>query len=242
MLIDTYFNTVDGLFDKLKTTQKDACIAAGHAMAEAIAKGNAVHVFDTGHIVDAELIYRGGGLLALKSFKYHLHVDDAVRKRDRSGVDTSMEGLAKYALRASNALPGNVMFIGSVSGKTVNVIDLALAAKEFGLTVIAVTSVAYSSSVKSLHSSGKRLFECADIVLDNCAPVAEGMIPVEGIEAPFAAASGLAAAFLLWSSCAEAIDELLARGITPSVLKSANFEDGPEYNKKLAEYYEKTGY
>ena len=41
---------------------------------------------------------------------------------------------------------------------------------------------------------------------------------------------------------AEAIDELLARGITPSVLKSANFEDGPEYNKKLAEYYEKTGY
>ncbi|MEA4824987.1 MAG: sugar isomerase domain-containing protein [Clostridiaceae bacterium] len=242
MLIDTYFETVDGLFERLKSTQKDACIAAGHVMADAIAKGNAVHIFDTGHIVDAELIYRGGGLLALKTFKYNLHVDNNVRKRDRSGVDMSMEGLAKYALRASGALPGDVMIIGSVSGKTVNVIDLALAAKEFGLTVIALTSVAYSSSVESKHSSGKRLFECADIVLDNCAPVAEGMIPVEGIEAPFAAASGLAAAFLLWSCCAVAIEDLLARGITPSVLKSANFQDGPAYNKKLAEYYEKTGF
>ena len=242
MLIDTYQKTVDTLFDKLKSTQRDACIAAGQLMADTIAKGNAVHIFDTGHIVDAELIYRGGGLLALKSFKYKLDVQNNVRKRDRSAVDKSMEGLAMYALKASGALPGDLMIIGSVSGKTANVIDIALAAKEFGMKVIALTSVAYSSSVKSLHSSGKRLFECGDIVLDNCAPVAEGMIPVEGIEAPFAAASGLAAAYLLWSCCAVAIEELLKRGITPSILKSSNYEDGPEYNKKLQEYYEKTGF
>lgn len=80
-----------------------------------------------------------------------------------------MEGLAAYALRASGALPGDVMIIGSVSGKTMNVIDLAIEAKKFGLKIIALTSMAYSAQVKSEHSSGKRLFECADIVLDNCA-------------------------------------------------------------------------
>ncbi len=242
MLIDTYYKTIDGLLEKLTTTQKDACVAAGHMIADCVKAGGCVHIFDSGHIVDAELIHRGGGLVLLKRFKYGLQVENNVRKRDRSGVCTSQEGLAALALRASGALPGDVMVIGSVSGKTANIIDLALAAKDFGLKVIALTSVAYSSSVASLHSSGKRLFECADLVLDNCAPVAEGMIPVEGIEAPFAAASGISAAFLLWSVCAAAIEELLAAGITPGIYKSANFEDGPAYNKIITQIYEEKGY
>ena len=127
------------------------------------------------------------------------------------------------------------------SGKTVNVVDLAIEARKFGMKVIAVTSLEYSSSVPSLHSSGKRLFECADIVLDNCTPAAEAMLEVEGLEARFAAASGISAALLLWSVCAAAIDELLAAGLRPSVLKSENFEDGPAYNAALKKRYEETG-
>ena len=119
--------------------------------------------------------------------------------------------------------------------------DLAIEARKFGMTVIAVTSLAYSSGVASLHSSGKRLFECADIVLDNCAPAAEAMMEVEGLDARFAAASGISAALLLWSVCAVAIDELLAAGLKPSVLKSENFEDGPAYNEFLKQRYEETG-
>jgi uncharacterized phosphosugar-binding protein len=68
------------------------------------------------------------------------------------------------------------------------------------------------------------------------------MIPVEGIEAPFAAASGLSATLIMWSACAVAIDELLARGITPSVYKSANFPGGEEYNDNLELHYQETGF
>ena len=241
MLIDRYHQRINQQVQQVETTQRDNCIAAGKAVAEAVKHGGAVHVFDTGHIINSELIYRGGGLLLLKQFKYSLQVENPVRKRDRSGIDTSMEGLASYALRASGALPGDVLFIGSVSGKTANVVDLAIEARKFGMTVIAVTSLAYSSGVASLHSSGKRLFECADIVLDNCAPAAEAMMEVEGLDARFAAASGISAALLLWSVCAVAIDELLAAGLKPSVLKSENFEDGPAYNELLKQRYEETG-
>jgi len=241
MLIDKYFDTVDGLFARLKETQRENCVAAGKLMAESVKNGGAVHIFDTGHIINSELIYRGGGLLLFKQFKYGLSVENPVRSRDRSGVDRSMDGLASYALKASGALPGDVMVMGSVSGKTANVIDLALAAKDFGMKIVAVTSLSYSRDVKSDHGSGKRLFECADVVLDNCAPAAEAMMEVEGLEARFAAASGLAAAFLMWSVTAVLIEELLAAGITPSVLKSANYEGGPEFNKKLAEIYAEKG-
>lgn len=138
-------------------------------------------------------------------------------------------------------MPGDVIIIGSVSGKSMHVIDLALAAKRFGLTVIAVTSLSYSREVKSDHSSGKRLFECADVVLDNCAPAAEAMMSIEGLDAPFAAASGISAALLLWSVSAVCVEELLKRGLQPSVLKSENFPGGIDYNGKLKEQYAETG-
>ena len=241
MLIDEYHRRINHQVQTVETTQREVCVEAGKLMAACVAKGGGVHVFDTGHIIDHELIYRGGGLLLLKQFKFSLQIENPVRERDRSGLDRSMEGLAAYALKASGALPGDVLFIGSVSGKTRNVIDLALAAKAFGLTVIAVTSLTYSRSVESEHSSGKRLFECADITLDNCTPAAEAMLDVEGLDAPFAAASGISAALLLWSCCAACVEEMLARGLQPSVLRSQNFPGGAEYNEMLHKRYAETG-
>ena len=241
-LIDRYHERINQQIHRVQTTQYDACVAAGKMVAESVANGGCIHVFDTGHIIDRELIYRGGGLLLLKSFKYDLVVEDAVRTRDRSSVKKDMTGLAEYALRRSGALPGDVLFLGSVSGKTENVVDLAIEAKKFGIKTVAVTSLEYSKSVESQHTSGKRLFEVCDIVLDNCTPAAEAMMEVEGLDARFAAASGLSAATLMWSVCAVAIEELLAKGITPSVLKSQNFEDGPEFNEALKAHYAETGF
>ena len=241
-LIDRYHERINQQLHRVQTTQHDACVAAGKMVAESVANGGCIHVFDTGHIIDRELIYRGGGLLLLKSFKYDLVVEDAVRTRDRSDIKKDMTGLAAYALRRSGALPGDVLFLGSVSGKTENVVDLAIEAKKFGMKTVAVTSLEYSKSVESQHTSGKRLFEVCDLVLDNCTPAAEAMMEVEGLDARFAAASGLSAATLMWSVCAQAIEELLDKGIVPSVLKSQNFEDGPEFNERLKAHYAETGF
>ena len=152
-----------------------------------------------------------------------------------------MAGLAAYALKASGAMPGDVMIIGSVSGRNVPVVDLAIEAKKFGLKIIVVTSMAYSSQIQSEHPSGLRLFELADIVLDNCAPAAEALMEVDGLEARLCAASGISAAYILWSVTTVVVEELLQMGITPSVLKSANFPGGPEFNAELHKIYEEKG-
>ncbi len=242
MLLDKYNEHVDALISKVRTTQRENIIKAGKMIAEAVKDGACVHIHDTGHIIDSELIFRGGGFLMYKQFKYRLEVIDPVRKRDRSDLDTSMAGLAEYAIKASGARPGDVMILGSVSGRNVPVVDLAIAAKKFGMKIIVVTSMSYTTQVKSDHPSGLRLFELADIVIDNCAPAAEAMMEVDGIEARMCAASGTAATLILWSATCVAAEELLAMGITPSVLKSANFPGGNEYNKELIERYEKTGF
>jgi len=241
MLLDTYWSAIDELYAGVRA-QKDAITAAGKMIADVAGGGGSVHIHDTGHIIDAELIGRGGGLIMYKQFKYNLNVINPVRKRDRAGVDTSMEGLAAYALKASGALPGDVFILGSVSGRTASVVDLAYEAKQMGMKLIVITSMVYSKSVEAVHSCGKKLFEMADIVIDNCAPAAEAMLEVDGLDARLCAASGLSAAYIMWSVTTVVVEELLARGKVPGVYKSANFPGGTDYNKAVIEpKYAETG-
>lgn len=242
MLLDRYNDTIDALLEKVRTTQREHIIAAGRMMADAIAGGACVHIHDTGHIIDSELIFRGGGLILYKKLKYALTVENPVRKRDRSDLDTSMAGLAAYALRQSGARPGDILVLGSVSGRNLPVVDLAIEARKFGIKNIVITSMSYSPQVQSEHPSGKRLFEVADLVIDNCAPAAEAMMDVPGLPAKFAAASGIAAATLMWSISAVLIEALMEKGLTPGVLRSANYPGGNEFNQEVIAHYEETGW
>ncbi len=242
MLMDRYWQEVESLFAKVKNTQRDNIIRASRLIADAVDSGACVHIHDSGHIIDSELIYRGGGLILYKKFKYNLVVENPVRKRNREDIDTSMEGLAAYALKASGAKPGDVFILGSVSGRSFGVVDLAYEAKKWGMKIIVVTSMSYTTTVDSPHSSGLRLYEMADVVIDNCAPAAEAMMEVEGLEPRLCAASGLSAAFILWSVTTVVVEELMKKGKVPGVLKSANFPGGNEYNKTYVEpRYEKEG-
>jgi uncharacterized phosphosugar-binding protein len=242
MLIDRYWEHVDELYGRVRSGQKEHIIRAGKMIAEAAAGGGCIHIHDTGHIIDAELINRGGGLVLYKKLKYQLQVDNPVRKRDRSDMDASMEGLAAYVLKASGARPGDVLILGTVSGRTFGAVDLAFEAKKLGIKLILITSMTYASTVDAVHSSGKKLYEIADVVIDNCAPAAEGMMDVDGLEAKLCAASGLTAAFIMWSVTTVVVEELLKVGIMPGVLKSANFPGGNDYNKSFVEpRYEREG-
>src|SRR5690554_924066 len=140
MLMDRYWETISELYDKVKTMQRENIILAGTLIAETVDQGGCVHIHDTGHIIDSELIYRGGGLILYKKFKYNLIVENPVRKRDRSDIDTSMEGLAAYALKASGAKPGDIFILGSVSGRTFSAVDLAYESKKMGMKLIVITS------------------------------------------------------------------------------------------------------
>ena len=241
MLKERFYDASADLFARIRESQKANIEAAGQIMADSIAGGGCIHLFDTGHLIDSELLNRAGGLVLMRRFRYHPGVESSGWKRSMDGKNSSMEGLAEYALRHGNILPGDVMVIGSVSGKTLNVIDLAVECKKIGVKVIGVTSVEYSKTLESGHSCGKRLFELADVTIDNCAPFGDAMLDIDGVEAPFIPASGIAAAYLCWALCADFVEKLMAQNITPSILKSVNYPPNVEYNNKLYKRYNDEG-
>lgn len=243
MLIDKYHEHVDALFKKVNDTQREKIIEAGKMMAETMMGGSDVHIFDTGHIINSEMTGRSGGLLAPRYLKYYLVTENPGRQRPAmEGKSRCMEGMAELVFNAGSICPGDLMIIGSVSGRNEQVVDLALTVKKHGCKLIVLTSMEYSSQVKSAHSSGKKLYEIADLVIDNCAPLGDGMMQVEGIPVPFAPASGLSAVYIMWQVYCCCAEELLAHGLTPTVYKSSNMPGGDEYNLEMEHRWAKLGY
>ena len=243
MILDDYQKRVDALFEQVKETQRENIITAGKMIADTIEAGGNIYLSGICHSIEMDLFNRGGGPAFYRTFHYKLDVQSDARERDRSDLDTDMEGLGAYILKASTIRPGDILFVGSVSDRTKAVVDLAWEAKKMGVQVIAMSSMSYAKDVDAVHSSGKKLYEFVDLTLDNCAPSAEAMLPIEGIEADFAAASGLASSYILWSVTAVVLEELMKRGKTPLLLKSANYPGGTDYNNaEVYPHYQKHGW
>lgn len=241
MLMQRYQQAIDDLFKKVRDTQTENMLKAGEMIAESVANGGCIFLSSICHSTEMDVIYRGGGPIFYKHFSYDLNVE--AYQRPREGKPDRAGAAERYALKAADMRPGDVLFVGSVSGRTLNVVHLAYEAVQMGIKVIAFTSMEYATAVDPVHPSGKKLHEIATLVIDNCAPAAEAMMDVEGIEAKFAAASGIASDYILWNITSAAVEKLMEKGITPGILKSANFPGGSEYNGKVVhENYKNFGW
>ncbi len=244
MLIEQYF---EKLHERIEAIAADTgpIQQAAKLCADTLANGGMIHIFDSGHLISHELINRAGGLVAISRLAFSLNVDHLVKARPArpqpEGSSLSF-GYIEHVFESDQLRPGDVLFVGSVSGKTANVVELALQGRAHGLTVIAVTSLEYSGKLASEHPSGKRLYEVADLVLDNHAPYGDAMLPVEGLEYPICPASGIGAAVTLWAIVAGIVEEMLRRGLTPTVFPSVNRPDGKALMSKVEQEALRKGY
>jgi uncharacterized phosphosugar-binding protein len=244
MLIETYFEKLKARIDAIAADTEPIGKAA-RLCADALAGGGAVHVFDSGHLVSHELIRRAGGLVAFNRLAFGLNIDNPVFARSPQAPaegNALSYGYIEHIFESNQLRPGDVLFVGSVSGKSANVVELALQARAHGLTVIAITGMAYSPKLTSQHPSGQRLFEAADMVLDNHAPYGDAMMTVEGLDYPVIPASGIGAVAVLWGVVAGIIEEMLAQGLKPTVFPSVNRPNGPALVSEVEQMAAKKGY
>ena len=244
MILENYQKAVDNLFLKVRSTQAENIKKFGEMIADCVSKGGGVFLSEICHGVEGDLLTRGGGPTFYKKFEYRMSIPAEGRVRERTGEEFERQTVAnaKYALRYSNIRPGDILVVSSVSGRTQGAVDLAYEAIQMGIKVVVFTSMEYARQVDPIHPSGKKLYEFATLTQDNCAPAAEAMVDVDGIDAKFAAASGIASTYIMWSATAVAIEKMLEMGLTPGLYKSANYPGGEEYNKHIIEHYEEYGW
>ncbi len=234
----------------LAERQADRVRQAALFCADALEPGGIVHIHDTGHIVDAELINRAGGLAAFSRFKFDLQVINENRYREANPGEPLVDPnecerlIVRAAIGRSNMRRGDVLIIGTVSGNKFRQIELSLQAQAMGVKVIAVCAEGYRGVLVSQHPCGKLLVDVADLVLDNGAPYGDAGLPVEGLPRKMCPLSGIGAAVLMWAVAAGTVQILIERGKVPSVYPSVNIPvpEGGEGYSHVAEHHKQHGY
>jgi uncharacterized phosphosugar-binding protein len=134
----------------------------------------------------------------------------------------NVEGLGRVILENFELDPArDVMMVISAGGTNAVPVEVALVAKERGLRVIALTSVEHSRASKPRHSSGRRLFEVADLVLDTCTPTGDAVVAIEGLETPVGPLSAVASLTIINMLKVAVAERLVARGEMPPVITSS---------------------
>jgi uncharacterized phosphosugar-binding protein len=228
MSADRFFSAAQEHLDRLRTTQAGEIRRAAEVCADAIGGGWLVHLFGTGHgaMPALEAFPRSGGLVGFHpiaelpiTLLHHVWGDMGVAQYR---FLHRQEGYGRAILEAHRPAPGDALVVFSHSGINPVVLDVALAGRERGSAVVGVTSIAHSSAVESRHSSGKRLYEVADVVVDTGAPLGDAVVHIEGLEEPVSAVSTVLVVAVMQAIVAETAAILVGRGVPPHVEVNLN--------------------
>ncbi len=188
-----YLRGLIDLLDRLDRDQGPQIEQAAAVMAATITRGGLVHLFGSGHsmLPALEIFPRYGSFVGL-----HPVIDPRLfwfNVLGSFGVPEMLflqntEGYAEVLLDGQHLRPGDTLIIFSHGGTSAVVVDAARYAKRRNLTVIAVSSSLTAGAV-ARHSTGQKLADLADLVIDTHAPPGEALVNVDGLPEPVGAAT-----------------------------------------------------
>jgi uncharacterized phosphosugar-binding protein len=239
-VVHEYFEKSIELINRVRDTQTEKIKQAAHWCAETIAKKGLVHLFGTGHsrMAIEEIWPRYGSFpgfhpIVELSMTNHTQVVGSNGQRQAMWIERQ-EGLGEIILRNFVFRDYDVMMIFSTSGNNGVVVDVALGSKARGMKVIAVIAEEYARMLQPGHSSGKRLVDIADLVIDNCAVPGDAMVDVPGVDVPIGPGSSIGNTVVVNSMKCLIAEELAKRGQMPLALAGA-WKMGKEASSKRFE-------
>lgn len=233
MAFTEYIDGLQAVLNRIKCEQAVHIEQAGQMVADSLAAGGVIHAFGTGHshLIAEEAFFRAGGIAAVNPI-----LDERLiflKGALESTRSEQQSGLARALIAEEEVRAEDIAIIISNSGRNAASIEMALEMKARSVRVIAITNVRQSSAAPARHSSGQRLYEFADVVVDNCVPPGDALLALPGLKSRIGPSSTVAGAAIINAIIIEAVTELLRRGESVPVLPSANIEGVSE--KTLSE-------
>ena len=234
-----FFDAAIGLLRRVRDEEAEAVEAAGTLLADTVATGGRLFAFGAGHssLPAQDVVYRAGGLALMNLLAVPGVVGVDVMPATLGSALERVDGLASTVLATSPLRAGDALVIISLSGRNALPVEMARHARDLGVKVIGVTSVAYASRTEPRNPSGTFLKDHCDVVLDSKIAVGDAELTLDSVPAPFAPASTVVTAALLQAVMATTTGLLADRGIEPPLLRSGNIDGGPEWNTRVMDEY-----
>lgn len=232
-----YLQYVADILQETMETQEGALEQAAELVCETCLNGGRFYVFGSGHshMVAEEIYIRAGGLAYVKAI-----LPPELMLHEMPNKSTWLERLNGYSaamIKLYKVDEKDTIMIISNSGRNPVPVEMALEAKKVGAKVIAMTSMQHSTQTTSRHESGKKLYEVADVILDNGAKKGDAAFQIDGLDTPTGPTSDAIGIALAQALIASTIDKLVQHGHQPPVFKSSNVDGADDYNDALFDKY-----
>jgi uncharacterized phosphosugar-binding protein len=216
MLALEWMSNARGVMDKIEETQKENIKEAAELMANSIQAGRWVHTFGCGHatIPVEEMYPRIGGFVGFHPM-IELPLTFFTRITGEMGVHQFLfleraEGYGKEIMKGYDFDKQDTMWLFSHSGINNVNIDIALEAREKGMKVVVLGSANAFKDAKTRHSSGHKLFDLADVLVDTCVPAIDASVDLKNHKdkvGPISTMGFVSCVWMIVTTVAEILEE-----------------------------------
>jgi uncharacterized phosphosugar-binding protein len=237
-----YMNRIRDMIGALDHTSMSAIEEAAQAMANSVAAGRAVYYYGSGHSVlpVMDVFPRYGsfvGLLPIYDPRLiWFNVIGPGGTPELLWLERE-EGYVQNVFRYYNIDSRDTLIVFSHGGLNAAGIEAAMIGKEREATVVAVTSMDNYRKNAARHSSGKKLADVADIVIDNGAPPEDALIHIPNWAEPVAASATVMKVCISMMLVAETARILSSQGVYAPTFASPNVAADPTHDLEVYDAY-----
>lgn len=240
-LAKQWLEKVREVMNRIEETQSNNIQKAAELMAATIECGRWVHTFGCGHatLPIEEMYPRIGGFVGFHPM-IELPLTFFTRITGEMGVHQfvfleRIEGYGKEIMKGYNFDSRDIMWLFSHSGINNVNIDIALEARSKGMKVVVFGAAMAAKGKKTRHSSGKTIFDLADVVVDTCAPAEDASVTLINHQDKIGPVSTMAFVTCVWMTITTVAEILAGRGVRLYIHPSHNIPGDTTAKMRLDE-------
>jgi uncharacterized phosphosugar-binding protein len=238
-LAKQWMNNTRNVLDTIEETQLENIRKAAELMADSIGAERWVHTFGCGHatLPIEEMYPRIGGFVGFHPM-IELPLSFFTRITGEMGVRQfvfleRVEGYGSEIMKSYDFDPRDTMWLFSHSGINNVNIDVAMEAKKRGMKIVVTGSARAFRNDRSRHSSGKKLEDLADVLIDSCVPAVDASVDLKNHQDKIAPISTMAFVSIVWMTIATTAEILADRGVKLYIHPSHNIPGDTTAKERL---------
>ena len=228
MLAKLWLQEARNIMDKIETTQLENIQLAATMMADTIEAKRWVHTFGCGHatIPIEEMYPRIGGFVGFHPMielplTFFTNIVGGMSVHNFVFLER-VEGYGTEIRKGYNFDSRDCMWLFSHTGINAVNIDIAIESKKRGMKVIVFGSAKEAEGKPTRHSSGKNIFELADLVVDTCVPLQDACVPLKNHFDKVGPVSTMGFITAVWMTVTTVAEILAERGVQLFIHPSHN--------------------
>ncbi len=239
MLAKTWLAATRSIIDRIEETQTDIIQKAAMLMADSIEAERWVHTFGCGHatLPVEEMYPRIGGFVGFHPMielplTFFTHITGEMGIHQFLFLERT-EGYGRQIMKSYDFDARDTMWIFSHSGINPINIDIALRAKELGMKVVVAGSAQAFADMETRHSSGKKVFDLADVLIDTCVPAIDATVDLQNHQDRIGPTSTMAFITVVWMTITTVAEMLADRGVDLYIHPSHNVPGDTTAHERL---------